>query len=411
MSFQLTLVIAFTTLTPFVSSAATLYVGARNGSCLGGYPTITAAVTAANPGDTVYVCTGVYPEQVTITKHLTLAGQSGATIQPTTASINVSDGTSSAIVYVEGVNATVSGFIIDGSLAFSGLTNCSEDVLGIYYSNASGTIVHNAVRYIEQSASGFGCQVGLGIFADNPGGAANTVVIEANSVHDFQKNGITVHDTGLTGTVVGNTVLGIGPTPLIAQNGIEFAYGSTGSVTDNNASGFVYTPCVSTTNCSYSSTGVLIYDSTGVTMSGNTLGQSQGAIFVYVADDMNNPLPGNCTITKNAVSDTLVFDGIGVQATTNTIGGSSTAGNTVVNSGESGIALYASGNTVSYDTIIEAPVGVLMTVANPTPTGDKYIDVVTAVQNSLPGTECQCSPSGPALPSPVRFRCGICGSG
>ena len=32
------------------------------------FPTIQAAVTAANPGDRVLVCDGVYPEAVTITK-------------------------------------------------------------------------------------------------------------------------------------------------------------------------------------------------------------------------------------------------------------------------------------------------------------------------------------------------------
>ena len=39
------------------------------------YPTISLAVAAANPGDTIKVCPGLYNEQVTVTKdNLTLVG-------------------------------------------------------------------------------------------------------------------------------------------------------------------------------------------------------------------------------------------------------------------------------------------------------------------------------------------------
>jgi len=51
--------------------AATLYVGSCGGP---NKPTIQAAVNASSPGDTVLVCPGTYPEQVTITKDLILQG-------------------------------------------------------------------------------------------------------------------------------------------------------------------------------------------------------------------------------------------------------------------------------------------------------------------------------------------------
>ena len=68
------------------------------------------------------VCNGVYNEQITIPSTLnsfTLTAQSGATIQPTNAIVNASDPDAAiAIVYVDGAQSvTVSGFIIDGSLA------------------------------------------------------------------------------------------------------------------------------------------------------------------------------------------------------------------------------------------------------------------------------------------------------
>jgi len=51
--------------------AATLYVGTCGGP---NKPTIQAAVNASSQYDTVLVCPGIYPEQVTITKNLTLQG-------------------------------------------------------------------------------------------------------------------------------------------------------------------------------------------------------------------------------------------------------------------------------------------------------------------------------------------------
>ncbi len=42
------------------------------------YPTIGAAVNAASAGDTIFVESGVYRENVQITKPLTLEGQSSA---------------------------------------------------------------------------------------------------------------------------------------------------------------------------------------------------------------------------------------------------------------------------------------------------------------------------------------------
>jgi hypothetical protein len=53
------------------ASAATLTVGLCQP---GGYSTIQSAINAAAAGDTMNVCAGVYPEDVAITKKLTLAG-------------------------------------------------------------------------------------------------------------------------------------------------------------------------------------------------------------------------------------------------------------------------------------------------------------------------------------------------
>jgi pectin methylesterase-like acyl-CoA thioesterase len=64
-------------------------VGANAAACDGTTPdftTISAAVAAATPGATIYVCPGVYDESVVITKQLTLLGAENGVVadDPTT---------------------------------------------------------------------------------------------------------------------------------------------------------------------------------------------------------------------------------------------------------------------------------------------------------------------------------------
>jgi nitrous oxidase accessory protein NosD len=82
------------------------------------YSTINAAVTAANPGDTVVVCSGTYKEDVVITKPLTLVGQN-ATINAT----GLPGAPIGAIlgqdpyngITIESSNVTVKGFTVEGA--------------------------------------------------------------------------------------------------------------------------------------------------------------------------------------------------------------------------------------------------------------------------------------------------------
>ena len=72
------------------------------------YPTIQAAISAASPGDTVYVRAGTYYENVTIDKSLTLQGEDRST--------TIIDGTKTGdVIYVTASNVTISGFkVING---------------------------------------------------------------------------------------------------------------------------------------------------------------------------------------------------------------------------------------------------------------------------------------------------------
>src|SRR5688572_30509215 len=62
--------------------------------CTGTYPSISSAVAAAAPGDSIHVCQGTYDEQVRVqTANLTIIGGYGGgvtSIKPTTVTVNTS---------------------------------------------------------------------------------------------------------------------------------------------------------------------------------------------------------------------------------------------------------------------------------------------------------------------------------
>ena len=60
---------------PDWQSSKTLTVGTSQSGCPNAqYTTIAAAVTAAAPGDVIEICPALYPEQLVISKPLTLRG-------------------------------------------------------------------------------------------------------------------------------------------------------------------------------------------------------------------------------------------------------------------------------------------------------------------------------------------------
>jgi hypothetical protein len=415
---------AFACFLPFHLSASTVQVYPTGGTpCVAGVTTtfnsISAAVAGVVANSTIYICPGTYAEQVVITKKLTLIGVSGNGLAGSSASgsnnpvvvppsggvvANTTDlypggGTpgepTAAQILVQTpsgslstpIKVSISNIAVDGTN--NGDANCGVDLVGIYYQNASGTIDHVTARYQELPPGYFGCQGGLAIYVQSGYGSGGTatVVIENSSVHDYDKNGITVDGSGTVATVDDNYVVGIGATSLTAQNGIQMSDGARGSIENNIVTDDVYInpsdcdgPTVNgyTPPVCYSSTGILLYDSGGtqstpVTISGNTVSNTQGAI-VAVTDgnetaDYNN-LSSNKITSTPALSPTGVgpipLDSIDLCSDNNTA-----TSNTVLYSSASGVHLDSSctepggsasgvNSTATSNTINEACAGVLL---------------------------------------------------
>jgi hypothetical protein len=142
----------------------------------------------------------------------------------------------------------------------------------------------------------------LGIVV-GPNGSGAKTTISGNKVSGFERTGInagsfTLGGDGITATISSNTVTGAGSgnSDVWAQNGIEIANGGTGSITGNTVSGMVYTaPSPATLDTEAS--GIIVFESSGVDVSGNTVIDSQVGIAVqtvgYSSDETNWVMTGD----------------------------------------------------------------------------------------------------------------------
>jgi len=176
------------------------------------FPTIQAAVIAATPGSTVAVCPGIYPEQVTITKPLTLLGRAFGNANRATivASPNLSLDANTLIsgglpVYAQVLVRDVDppepvnliGITVDGSGTVTSNGSCFDPagigLAGIVYSDGTtGTV--NEVTARNQIDGG----CGFGIVAFNDSGTEN-ITIENGSFRDVD-NGIVTFGSSALGS-------------------------------------------------------------------------------------------------------------------------------------------------------------------------------------------------------------------
>jgi len=296
------------------SPAATVVVG----TCLPAYPhftTIQAAINASPLGGTVLVCPGTYPEQITIFHPLTLKGVDSA--GNNLVLITMPSGGIGNQVYVQATNVNISDVTIDGSN--NGATNCGQGPNGIQYFLSSGTINHVAVRNEIPSGAGLqGCFDGDGIYVATDNFGASNVTIQNSSIHAFQRNGIEARARGTSVTIKNNSIGGntVGP----AGNGIAVWFGASGNITGNSIIN-VLEP-VSFPNIFGAGFGVIVQCSQGVTMSGNTIGDTQVGIFIDTQFCSSSTGNGDSnTIYKNTISQTHIFDAVYVCGNYNLVQG------------------------------------------------------------------------------------------
>jgi hypothetical protein len=292
---------------------------------------IQSAINTAASGSTICLDAAVYPENLVINKPLTLEGvgytihddnshgpKNIAILEPTTLTSTTSDidntsNLSDPIILVQGGSAGLTGVTIqnlevNGNIMGSKLTDCGSannpEPVGIMFQSASGTINDVISLDVESNKVLFGCQTdaGLGIFVQTAAGLNSKVLIENSNVTGYQKNGITCNDTGTACDVSNDVVVGAGQTSLTAQNGVQIAFGATGTMENSQISGDSYNATCDTenyfTSC-YQAAGVLLYDAPGVVVSNSRVSLSD--IGIFAGGDGTSPLSSNDNASDNAL--------------------------------------------------------------------------------------------------------------
>ncbi len=158
-----------------------------------------------------------------------------------------------AIVVVTGAatKATIKGIDISGPLPGNG--GCANREYGVLALEGFLNLTDASVTDAQDANESLnGCQFGVGVQVGSTYWLRLTAAvivehftadaeIEQTTVSGYAKNGIVIDGTDSDGDIHDNTVIGFGPTSVVAQNGIQISRGATGEVYNNNISLNQYT--------------------------------------------------------------------------------------------------------------------------------------------------------------------------
>jgi Ca2+-binding RTX toxin-like protein len=299
---------------------------------------VDAAAAHSGTNETIRLREGTYTEQVTIDgtagslAGLTIVGadtdanpSTGVTIQsPAVLGVNGfsdhwNDNVRAGIAVKNVSGVTIANVTVDGNYAGDTTSGSNGDqVAGIAYLHASGTIDNVHVEHTSNSAGGglFGLQHGAGILSDNGTAAQQSLTITNSLVDTFQKTGFLVWNTNVD--LRDNAVTGIGATALTAQNAVQIG-GSQGTI---GAAGHGNTFAgVGYTGGTFSSTDLIAYEPTGaLTITANTFNGTGNPSALTVGLDLTDVDSSvTVTVTNNAFGtaghglldgiDAYTFDG------------------------------------------------------------------------------------------------------
>ena len=175
----------------FVQSAWASTVAVGTCTTLIHFATISLAVSSVPAGSVIKVCPGIYPEQVVIDKKLTVEGvttgsQDAVVITPPVGGVLVNSTDQRGAVAAQVLVHNTAGPVSISNLTVDGKGNMytSDDLRGILYQDASGTVNHVAVRNEVPDDTPTGDQSGQGIFVETTNSPSASLTVENSSVHN-----------------------------------------------------------------------------------------------------------------------------------------------------------------------------------------------------------------------------------
>ncbi|MEU0371043.1 right-handed parallel beta-helix repeat-containing protein [Streptomyces sp. NPDC006283] len=192
------------------------------------YPTIQAAVDAADAGDRIAVRPGVYREQVVIDKDLSIVG-SGDRRTTIRAPRTLTPGTDRANSIVEinnGASVSLSRLAVSGP----GSGTCKNGALGSGVRVLEGAhldLGHAAVTHITDTPVTPCPRSAVAVRIGTPTAGSGSATIRHTEITGYQGAGVVVLGAASTATIEHSTVTGH---PRVSTNGIEFVARSRGRV-------------------------------------------------------------------------------------------------------------------------------------------------------------------------------------
>jgi hypothetical protein len=300
------------------ASAATYYVSnsapivANGKSCAQpNFNSVQAAITAGGSGVKVNVCPGTYTEQIQITnpaKLESVGGTGTATLKmPASPSLSsTACDTMGGLEQIDEVSICGASVIVNNLNieAIIPLETCEKELYGIFI-GGGGTLKATGDDVIGASTSleAFkGCQHGVAIEVGSKTPAeVGTASLKNVTVTGYQKNGPTAKGVGSTLTMSGSTIKGEGPSPFIAQNGVEVAFGAKAKIKSSTVSGNECNVASCGANGEQAS-GMLFFEAaSGTSVTGSTITENDLGVY-YASGSKTVPASPDLVISKDVMT-------------------------------------------------------------------------------------------------------------
>lgn len=229
------------------------------------YATIQAAVNAASAGATINVDAGTYPEEVTISKTLTLRGAEagvdartragGSSAVESVVSGAVSGSTHSCAFYINANDVVIDGFTVQGETSGSSSTGAGiviapshagthvintimqDNVAGLFLANNSSTDAALIQYDYFANNNSAGNNSGRGIYTDGgvSGGNLTNVTIDSNTfVNNYGTDGIEAACAFQAGSAGEQSNIRITNNVMAGNGKATLFFNTTGVVIENN---------------------------------------------------------------------------------------------------------------------------------------------------------------------------------
>jgi parallel beta-helix repeat protein len=313
--------------------AKTLFVG---GSGPGNYTTIQGAVNAANPGDTVFVYSGTYQEQVLVDKPLSLMGWSRDTTFVEKSGPGCTICVSSGWVNVTGFGLKTSDKLNTVGILLDSVHNCSitgNSIFGrewgIYLISSSNNIIED--NYIPTNPPYGGAGVNLEYSDNNIVENVSTSGYYHDGVRSIYSDNNTFKNISMNDNYYGMTHGYANNSRIINSNATDCLYGFYLGNANNNS-------LENNTITHGKNWGMDVYESNGNLFANNTIKQHHVGIYLR---DSNENIAYRNEISVNTGA------GIGLTKWDDSSDNNILVENTITQSGKGGIVIGASsGNLV-----------------------------------------------------------------